>query len=565
MISADTVIKTDVVIVGGGIAALMAAISASREGASVVLLDKGHIRRSGSGATGNDHFACYIPEFHGKDMAPVVQEFMSRKFGLDEDEDIVSDFFQASFGIVKQWEEWGIAMRPTGSWRFQGHALPGRPRFFLKYDGHNQKEVLSKQLKRSSVTVLNHHPVLEVACNDEGATGVLALDIASEEPAFVFVEAKAVILATGTSHRLYHAGPTPAYMFNTAHCPNCAGGPALALRAGASLVNMEFPYVHAGPKFFERCGKATWIGVYRYPDGRPVGPFITRPDTEYGDVISDIWNSAFEESMRNATGPIYQDCSGATPEELAAMRKGMISEGLTSLVSYMEKEGIRPDTHAVEFCRYEALLMGRGVDVGRDGQTSVAGLYCAGDMIGNFGSGIAPAAYMGDVCGRNAARRAKNTLTHAEVKSNIRVRERMDIICRAHDRQYGASWQESNFCLQQIMDGYAPAGPHRLRSQSLLEAGLSYVQQLRQKTLDEVRVSDGHTIMRMSEVTDLIDCGEAIFRAALARQESRGDHRRADYPFTNPLLANQLVTVRTEGDSLAGPEWKTGWRPHRTL
>ena len=35
----------------------------------------------------------------------------------------------------------------------------------------------------------------------------------------------------------------------------------MAYRAGARLVNIDMPYLHAGPKYFARCGKATWIGV----------------------------------------------------------------------------------------------------------------------------------------------------------------------------------------------------------------------------------------------------------------------------------------------------------------
>ena len=58
-------LESDVLIVGGGIAGLMAAIAAADKGASVTLLDKANTKRSGAGATGNDHFLCYIPEKHG--------------------------------------------------------------------------------------------------------------------------------------------------------------------------------------------------------------------------------------------------------------------------------------------------------------------------------------------------------------------------------------------------------------------------------------------------------------------------------------------------------------------
>ena len=58
----ENILETDVLVVGGGIAGLMAAISAAEKGARVVVAEKANTKRSGSGATGNDHFCCYIPK-----------------------------------------------------------------------------------------------------------------------------------------------------------------------------------------------------------------------------------------------------------------------------------------------------------------------------------------------------------------------------------------------------------------------------------------------------------------------------------------------------------------------
>lgn len=558
---------TDVAIVGGGIAALMAAIAASEQGAQCVLLDKSHVRRSGSGATGNDHFACYIPEVHGPSMQEVFSSFMDAELYLGQDEDIVADFFRESHSIVRRWEAMGINMRPAGNYVFQGHALPGETKVYLKYDGCNQKERLIRHVDKKRVVILNHSPVVEILREGDRAAGVLAIDTAQEEPRFTLVRAKTVILATGATHRLYHSGPTPAFMFNTAHCPNDAGGPALALRAGAALVNMEFPYVHAGPKFFERCGKATWIGVYRYPDGRPLGPFVTRSNREYGDVTGDVWNTAFEDVMRSAAGPAYMDCSDASPEDLAYMRWAMKAEGLTGMIRHMDEAGIDPARHAVEFTRYEPFLMGRGVEIDRRGRTCVPGLYCAGDSVGNFGAGIGPAAYMGEVCGREAAAESRYIAPGGDPARNPAARERMELFSSFMERENGATWQDANFCLQQIMDSYAPSGPSGLRSANLLGAGLHYVRRLRERVFRELGASCSHTLMRAGEVLDLLDCGEAILRAALERKETRSNHCRADFPFTNPLLRSRVLRVcRNPRAGLPGEgDFLLNWRDHHAL
>ena len=288
MIPLKEQLDADVAVIGGGIAGLMAAIAAADKGAQVVLLDKANTKRSGAGATGNDHFLCWIPEKHG-DISVVYEEFMDSQNATSNDTPLVMRFLETSPKIVNMWNDWGINMKPTGDYHFEGHAYPGRPRIFLKYDGHNQKKVLTEQARKRGVKILNHSPVLEMFRDAEGVTGVLALDISGDEPAFRIIRAKAVVAATGYVSRLFTTDPTPSQMFNTNMCPSGTGDSiAQAWRIGAYLVNMEKTYRHAGPRFLARCGKATWIGVYRYPDGRPVGPFITKPNVETGDMTSDV-------------------------------------------------------------------------------------------------------------------------------------------------------------------------------------------------------------------------------------------------------------------------------------
>ncbi len=559
MIAVKPCLEADVLIVGGGIGGLMAAISAAKSGCTnVVVMEKMHARRSGSGATGNDHFNCYIPSYHGDDIRPVFQQTMQSLIGSGKEPSLMYKFLKKSFELVQMWEEWGVNMRPTGQWECKGHALPGKPRAFLKYDGSEQKKVLVREAKKLGVHFYNHHPVVELARLDGRIAGALAVDISTPVPQFQPVRAKTVLLATGLTHRLYLTAPTPAYMFNTGHCPNCAGGQGLGWRVGARMVNMELPYTHAGPKYFARCGKATWIGVYRYMDGTPVGPFTNHSNIDYGDVTSDIWNSVFEDVMAKGTGPAFMDCSDASDKDLDYMRWAMKGEGLTSLLNYMAGAGIDPKKHAVEFMRYEPILHGRGLDVSDEGETTVPGLFAAGDMVGNGGCGIALAAYLGWEGGHAAAlQAAEQPFRPAEECPNIKAR--MELLSSFLEREDGADWKDANMALQQIMSDYAPAGPRKVRSERLLQTGLIYVRQLRQNAMNQLRATCSHTLMRAAEVLDLMDCGEALLAAALARRETRGNHIRADYPFTNPLLGDQFLTVGLESTG----EVTTSWRPIR--
>lgn len=559
MIKLNKILDTDILIVGGGIGGLCAAIAAAEGGANVIVLEKANSKRSGSGATGNDHFTCYYPKAHGDDVRPILKELMQSMLGPWHDTALSLKFLERSIGIADKWHEWGINMKPFGDdYAFMGHAFPGRPRIFLKYDGHNQKQVLTRQALKVGAKILNHHPVLELLRNEERITGALALDMTGDEPSYTVVRAKKVVIATGSTSRLYPPAGTPGWIFNTAFCPSCTGAAqAQGWRIGATLINMEMPNRHAGPKYFSRAGKSTWIGVYRYPDGKLLGPFVTKATREVGDITCDVWNSAYTDVMVNGTGPAYIDCTGTSPEDFEFMREGFISEGLGALVNYMAKEDIDPAKHCVEFMQYEPHLIGRGLQIDINGETTVPGLYAAGDMVGNFRSDISGAAVWGWIAGEHAAANLEG-VTIEEAEKSAWAEERMAYYNTFMDREAGAPWKEAHLAFEQLMDSYAAAGPHRVRSETLLNAGLKYLSDLRAQAERDLKANNAHELLRLSETMDLMDNGEIIMRAALERRETRAMHIRSDYTFTNPLLNDKFLTIRKENGKPV-TEWRQRW------
>jgi len=550
----SSVLNTDVLIIGGGIAGLMAGIRAADSGVQVLIAEKAHALRGGSGATGNDHFLCWVPELHG-DISVAIKEVANSQTALCGEGKMIRYHMEHAFDIAKEWHEWGINMKPTGEWHCSGHAFPGRPKIWLKYKGHNQKAVLTAEARKRGVVFLNHHPAIELLKSNGRVSGAVLLNTEQVEPELKIVKAKAVIMATGCTTRLYNNEATPGWMFNQAYCPSCAGALAQGWRIGARMVNLEIPNRHAGTKYFARCGKATWAGVYRYPSGKPLGPFVTTPDVMYGDMTSDIWHASFTDVMRNGSGPSYLDFTGLSEEGHQYMRQGLISEGLTGQLDYMDKNGIDPRRHAIEFQQYEPHVFSRGFDIETTGATSVPGLYAAGDTIGNFRGGIAGAAVFGSSAGMSAAEWAKQHEYEEVDEQHAAVRRCVEICTNFMDRPSGASWKEANLALQQIMSDYAPAAPYRVRSESLLKAGLKYLDDLRQTMLNEVKTPCSHTLMRAMEALDLLDVGMIIMHGALERKESRALHQRADYTFTNPLLANKFLQIWLE-DSQVRMEWR---------
>ncbi len=537
-------IEVDFLIAGGGIAGLMAAINAARQGASVLVAEKANTKRSGSGATGNDHFCCYIPEVHGDDIEPILWEDLHSLHGDFQDTILARKFLEQSYDRVKDWHSWGVNMQPKGHWDFSGHAYPGRPRIFLKYAGHNQKEVLTKKAKERGARILNHHIVTDVITRDGEVIGAVAIDTQKDKPVVKLFRTKGVLLSTGSATRLYPS-TTPGWMFNIAFCPSCNGsGRAMAYRAGARLINMEIPNRHAGPKYFARCGKATWIGVYRDPHGNPVGPFVDKPTKELGDITADVWNTVFTDKFKSGEGPVYVDCTTTAEKDIEYMLWGLVEEGNTAMLDYMAAEGIDVRKHRVEFRQYEPFLIGsRGIEIDINGETNMKGLYAAGDEVGNFRADISGAATYGWIAGGSAAERVKQISSFTAAEKSPLVKDRVKFYSEILEKETGPSWKEANLALQQIMGDYAGVN---VRSETLLTAGLKYLRDLKEKTQATLSADNSHTLMRSLETLDLMDCGEVIFLAALERKETRGMHRRTDFPFTNPLLQDKFLTIRSD-------------------
>ena len=540
----EEIVQADVLVIGGGIAGMQAAIAAAEQGANVVVAEKSDTRRSGSAATGTDHFKCYIPEYHKVSLDEMLAETGQSIVRGIQDLDLMRISLGRSFEIAQKWESYGINMRPTGEWNFEGHTMPGKPKMWLKYNEKKKKILLTKAAKERGVTILNKVVINELLIEDNRVIGAIGINIREEKGELILFQAKTVIITTGHTMRLY-PGINPAYLFNLSNCPaNTGSGTAMALRAGARVANLDMPYLHAGPRFFSRSGKATWIGVYTDFYGKTVGPFVTAPTRELGDVTPDVWNDVFREKMENGTGPVYMNCSQTSQEDIDYMMTQFVSEGDTSLLDYFAQYEIDVRTKMVEFGMYENSFAAKGVEIDQTAMTSVYGLFAAGATAGNVRSDVADCAVWGQVAGENAAQLAKE-ISFSEIEEHHTVKEKEAFYQAMLSRQEGAYWKEANSTLQQIMGTYVGT---KIRSESLLKAGYCYLADLKKYAEKQLKATDSHELMRCLEVLDLIDVAMVAAKMAENRKESRGMyHKRSDFTFTNPLLNNKMQWAqRTE-------------------
>ncbi|MFH1634750.1 MAG: FAD-binding protein [Chloroflexota bacterium] len=532
-------VEADVLCIGGGIVGLMAAIRASELGARVVVADKSNTLRSGAAGVGNDHFQCYIPEVHG-DVDTALGA--SRR---SKDDPRARVLFTRSFELVELWNSWGIPMKYKGKWEFSGHRLPDSVYgVHLKYAGLMQKPILTKQALKRAVKIINRVMVFDLLGDSNGVTGALGVD--TRDDRLVEFRAKAVILGTGILKRLY-PGPTPGWMANLNRpLTNSGDGRAMAYRLGAELANMETLGHSPGPKYFSRSGKATWVGVVRYTDGRPVGPYLTKPDHRFSDVTLETGRDTLAELERTGKGPFYMDCRGISPEDYEYMMYWLVHEGNASVIDHMKEEGIDPRKNPVEFFEFGPDCTGM-VNTNVKTETSVKGLYAAGDEIGG---GISGAAVFGWIAGENSADYIKKAKPSSISKTSKVIGDKEKFLEGIRSREEGPGWQEVNIALQQTMRDYAGL----LRTENLLVAGLAHLRRIKDKAHNTMIARNPHELMRGLETLNLLDLAELIFIAAMERKETRGMHIRADYPFTNPMLDKLLVVKKKNGKPVT--EWR---------
>lgn len=537
-------LETDVLCVGGGIAGLMAAIHASDLGAKVIVAEKGNTLRSGSGGVGNDHFGAYLPEVHGPDLDKFVKT--KKQLMTKRGDSFVRTLAEKSTDIVRLWESWGIPFKYKGAYDCGGHGIPGLPNTHLHYNGLNQKSVLTREALKRGVEIMNRSMVFELV-TDGGVIGAISLD--TRKGNLLGFRAKSVFLGTGRCMRLY-PGPTPGWMFNLDFPPSLTGdGRAMALRAGAELVDMEFFRRRVGLKYFARSGGGTWVGVLKDPQGKPVGPFLSKPEKKYGDPVRRM-PEVFQDYIQKGKGPIYMDCRGISEDAYEYFIHWLEQEGNTGTINELKEEGIDLRKNPVEFSIYEIDSMG-GLYYNEKGETSLQGLYAAGDECP--GPVMVGAATFGWIAGESAARYCQGLAPpgkgyRAMIEAAVKEKERL--LADIKNREEGPSWEEVNIALQQIMFDYAG----ETRSEALLGAGLTYLKRLRTKAYSTMVAENAHELMHCLEALNLIDLGEAVFVAALERKESRGPHKRYDYPITNPLLEKMLF-VKKIGDSFV-TEWR---------
>ena len=523
-------VEADVLCVGGGPAGLCAAIRASEQGAKVVVVDKSHTLRSGDAGMGNDHFMCHIPDVQGE-----LPDYFNKIGKMSQA--VAKTFWENAYDMVQLWDSWGIPMKYEGRYEFAGHSIPGQPKFMLHFSGQNTKVKLTKQAKKAGVKIINRVMILDLIHDNGTIAGAIGFDV--RKPRLLVFKTKAVILATGKCMRLFPQNTGS--LFNTSTSPISTGdGRAMAYRAGCELTDMELNHRWAGPKYFARNGKGSWTGVYRDPHGMHLG------SGEEANAV--FYPELYEDYQKSGRGPVYMDLAGISDEDYEYMKYWLIHEANTPILDFFKEEGVDPREHPFEFMTYGLFTPG-GINYNEKCETPLEGLFAAGDEFVSFY--IAGAAVFGSIAGESAAKYAAQAKALDEEGAQTSVIKAKELLEAVLNRTDGATWQEANNSIQQVMADYCGL----IRSETLLTAGLEHLRRLKKKVPEVLMAQNPHELMRCIEVLNLFHIGEITFVAAKERKESRQHHRRADYPYENPVLGFQTLAVKNENGQPV-PKWR---------
>jgi succinate dehydrogenase/fumarate reductase flavoprotein subunit len=483
-------VTADVLVIGGGMAALFAAIKAKDAGAEVVLVDKGYAGRSGQSPYA-DGFMTYDPAQCSieKALESVAEsgEYVNNrdftKLALEGCEEAFSDLL--SWG-VEYWKD------EDGSPRKMG---PDDKKIAYNLVGLKAPDTVRKHAAKIGVKIIDRTMITDLLTHEGRVIGTIG--ISAEEADLLVVHAKATVICTGGSG--FKPSGWPIH-----ECT--ADGDAMAYRVGASITGKEFCDLHGTS--MENPSNCNYVKRMSGPKMPPPGSGggAGGPKNAEGQPVVNIGtlslNSEFE--IHQGKGPITGMGPGGPGTSV-----GGVSAGLSS----HKTEGIWPQS--------------------ADCDTEVAGLYAAGDSLGCMqvgaryvpGISLAGSAVTGKVAGQSAAAFAKANELPAIDEDQL-----TQLSAAVYEPLKRAGGYSPAWVTQTLQNYMVPYFVTYIKSEKRMEATLTLIEFLRDHMAPMIKANDAHELRQAIETKNMILNAEMKLRAGLARKESRGNHYRDDYP-----------------------------------
>ena len=516
----------DIVVIGGGTAGPMAAIKAKEKNPAlrILLLDKANVKRSGAISMGMDGLNNAVIPGHAT-PEQYTKEITIANDGVVNQATVYA-YATNSFATIEQLDRWGVKFEKDETGDYAVKKVHHMGSYVLPMpEGHDIKKVLYRQLKRAKISITNRIVSTRLLTDAEGTVnGVLGFDCRTAD--FHVIRAKAVILCCGAAGRL--GLPASGYLMGTYENPTNAGdGYAMAYHAGAELANLECFQIN--PLIKDYNGPAC-----AYVTG-PLGGYTANNKGERF-IECDYWSGQmmweFYQELEGGNGPVFLKLDHLAEETIQNIETILHSNERPSRGQFHANRGTDYREKMVEmhiseigFCSGHSAS---GVWVNEKAETSVKGLYSAGDMAAVPHNYMLGAFTYGWFAGVNAAdyvaERDYTELDTAQIEKE-KARVFAPLL-----REHGLPPAQVEYKLRRFVNDYLQ--PPKVTKK--MEIGLERFAMIEQD-IEQLKANNPHELMRAMEVSVIRDCAEMAARASLYRKESRWGlyHYRVDYPKRN--------------------------------
>tara|TARA_B100000686_G_scaffold187307_1_gene194009 strand:+ start:882 stop:2582 length:1701 start_codon:yes stop_codon:yes gene_type:complete len=549
----------DVLVIGGGVAGMLAAIEAKKEGAEVILLTKATFP-SGSSSMARGGFSSALghqdsrdnPRVHWKDTIEGGYEINnSRLVEVMTEEVIERTFTIDSWGL-------GLIKKENGKYDQRKSADDTYARFLhcAGMIGKPLMSSLSKKVKNSGVKVESNVFIIDLILEKDGSV-VGAWGVKHKEDIAILISSKSTVLCSGGAPQLHEVNDSP---------PQVTGdGYAMAFRAGAELVDMEmidYQLMTGWPK--------KMIGYNPYATGFiRIGSHLKNKD---GFRFMQKWNpNAPNENYEQTTRSLFNRGVGFEIFEGRGTEHGTVYMDASHCMNVdhggeieiikraFKNRGIDISKEPMEVCSGPHTFLG-GIRIDEFGRTNIPGLYAGGEAGGGIhgsnrlsGAALADSFVFGSRSGKNAAKDSKKIHSKNGVKINIS--DKLFLLFDRLKNSGNMSAKEFRLSLQKnVFDNLG-----QIRSKERLQIGLETLEDLQKNSVSIVKDREKPTskineIKSVVETENLMDVAKMLGISALKREESRGGHYRYDFPETDndKWKANIIVSK-----NIATEEMKT--------